>query len=249
MPQVALVTGGAIRIGCAIALKLAQSGYAVAIQYNNSKDEAQRTVEIIRAAGGVSECFRADLKEIAALEGLVSETEAAFGAISCLVNNASMFQDDSFQTMSPGGWDAHMAVNLRAPLFLAQAVARGLPADSKGDIINLIDQRVLRPNPMFFSYTVAKSALWAATQTMAQALAPRLRVNAIGPGPVLKSVHQTDEEFAHECASMPLGHGTTPEEIAGAALFILNAPAMTGQMITLDGGQHLLWQTPDLRVT
>ena len=249
MPQVALVTGGAIRIGCAIALKLAQSGYAVAIQYNNSKDEARRTAEIIRAAGGVSECFRADLKEIAALEGLVSETEAAFGAISCLVNNASMFQDDSFQTMSPSGWDAHMAVNLRAPLFLAQAVASRLPAGTKGDIINLIDQRVLRPNPMFFSYTVAKSALWTATQTMAQALAPRLRVNAISPGPVLKSVHQTAEEFDHECASMPLGHGTTPEEIAGAALFILNAPAMTGQMITLDGGQHLLWQTPDLRVT
>ncbi len=141
-----------------------------------------------------------------------------------------------------------MATNLEAPVFLAQAFAAQLPAGETGNIVNIVDQRVLRPNPLFFSYTLSKSALWAATKTMAQALAPRIRVNAIGPGPTLKSIHQTEEEFERERASMPLGHGATPEEIAEAVAFILSAPAITGQMIALDGGQHLLWQTPDLSV-
>ncbi len=142
-----------------------------------------------------------------------------------------------------------MAINLAAPVFLAQAFARQLPSDETGNIVNIIDQRVLRPNPQFFSYTLSKSALWAATKTMAQGLAPRIRVNAIGPGPALASVYQSAEDFEHEGRSTLLGHGTTPEEIANAVSFILGSPAMTGQMIALDGGQHLLWQTPDIRVT
>ncbi len=141
-----------------------------------------------------------------------------------------------------------MAVNLEAPVFLAQAFAAQLPDERTGNIVNIADQRVLRPNPHFFSYTLSKSALWAATKTMAQALAPRIRVNAIGPGPALGSVYQTGADFEHECRSMPLGHGTTPEEIADAVLFILRAASMTGQLIVLDGGQHLLWQTPDIQV-
>jgi NAD(P)-dependent dehydrogenase (short-subunit alcohol dehydrogenase family) len=249
MPQLALITGGAVRIGRAIALHLAKSGYSIAIQYNRSEGEAAETVAAIQQEGGAAASFRASLADPAQVGALIPAIAKAMGHLTCLVNNASHFADDRLPSVNAEGWRSHMAINLDAPVFLSQAFASQLPAEAAGNIVNVIDQRVLRPNPQFFSYTLSKSALWAATKTMAQALAPQIRVNAIGPGPALRSVYQSKDDFEQECRATPLGHGTTPEEIASAVLFILRTPAMTGQMIALDGGQHLLWQTPDIRVT
>jgi NAD(P)-dependent dehydrogenase (short-subunit alcohol dehydrogenase family) len=249
MTQLALITGGAVRIGRTIALHLAKNGYSIAIQYNNSEAEAAETVSAIRQAGAAAARFRASLADPAQVAALIPAIIKAMGPLTCLVNNASHFAADRFPLLTTESWRKHMAINLDAPIFLAQAFASQLPGEAAGNIVNIIDQRVLRPNPQFFSYTLSKSALWAATKTMAQALAPRIRVNAIGPGPALRNVYQSEEDFARECRAMPLGHGTAPEEIASTVLFILRTPAMTGQMIALDGGQHLLWQTPDVRVT
>jgi NAD(P)-dependent dehydrogenase (short-subunit alcohol dehydrogenase family) len=249
MTQLALITGSAVRIGRAIALHLAKSGYAIAIQYNHAEAGAAETVAAIQQAGGAAASFRASLADSVQVGALMPAIVKAMGPLTCLVNNASHFAGDRLPLLTAEGWRSHMAVNLDAPVFLSQAFASQLPAGTEGNIVNIIDQRVLRPNPQFFSYTLSKSALWAATKTMAQALAPQIRVNAIGRGPALRNVCQSEEDFEQECRAMPLGHGTTPEEIASAVLFILRTPAMTGQMIALDGGQHLLWQTPDVRVT
>jgi NAD(P)-dependent dehydrogenase (short-subunit alcohol dehydrogenase family) len=245
--KLALITGGAVRIGKALALRLAAAGYSVAIQYNHSGDEAASLAAAITKADGTAGCFGASLQNHEEVAALVPRVTEALGPVTCLVNNASHFADDRLPALSPASWREHMAVNLEAPVFLSQAFAAQLPEGENGNIVNIIDQRVLRPNPHFFSYTLSKSALWAATRTMAQALAPRIRVNAIGPGPALRSVYQSEAAFEQECRAMPLGHGTTPDEIADAVLFVLGAPSMTGQMIALDGGQHLLWQTPDIR--
>lgn len=247
MGEVALVTGGAVRIGKAISLRLAQEDFALAIHYNKSHAQAIDLIDGITRAGGVAKHFRADLDDAVASAALIPEVQQTLGKVTCLVNNASLFEDDRLGKLSQPRWDAHFSVNLRSPVVLSQAFAAQLPDNVKGNIINIIDQRVLRPNPQFFSYTLSKSALWTATQTMAQALAPHIRVNAIAPGPVLRSIHQTGDDFAHECGATLLGHGTTPEEIAEAVIFILRSPAMTGQLLALDGGQHLLWQTADIR--
>ncbi len=249
MAQLALITGAAVRIGRAIALHLAKHGFSVAVQYRNSKADAEATVATIKALGVQSACFEASLAEHAQGKALFPAVNRVMGRVTCLINNASFFADDRIESLTEESWNKHFAINLKTPVFLAQAFAAQLPAGETGNIINIIDQRVLRPNPQFFSYTLSKSALWAATKTMAQGLAPRIRVNAIGPGPALPSIYQSAEDFEHEARSTLLGHGTTPEEIANAVSFILNSPAMTGQMIALDGGQHLLWQTPDIRVT
>jgi NAD(P)-dependent dehydrogenase (short-subunit alcohol dehydrogenase family) len=158
-----------------------------------------------------------------------------------------MFAYDDIETLTSQVWDAQFAVNLKAPVFLAKAFAAALPEGKGGNVINIVDQRVWKPTPRFLSYALAKSGLWNATRTLAQALAPRVRVNAIAPGPTLKNVHQSDEDFRRQCEATILGRGTTPEEIAQAVRFILDAPAMTGQMIALDGGQHLAWETPDVK--
>jgi len=240
-----LVTGAGRRIGRTLALEFAAWGYAVAVHYNSSCSEALETVGEIRAGGGRAEAVQADLAEIADVEALVPDLNARLGPITCLVNNASEFLEDDLATLSPERWQRHLDVNLRAPVFLAKAFAAQLGATGPGNIINLIDQRVRRPTPEFFSYSVSKAGLWAATRMLAQALAPRVRVNGIGPGPVLASVYQSEDQFARQCAATPLGRGTRPTEIARAVRFILDAPAMTGQMIILDGGQHIAWQTPD----
>lgn len=186
----------------------------------------------------------ADLADADAVEGLLPSCVAALGTPSCLINNAAMFQEDDLTTLDAAAWDIQLAVNLKAPVFLSRQFARLLAPDTHGNIINIIDQRVWRPTPQLFSYAISKSGLWAATRMLAQALAPRIRVNAIGPGPVLKSTLQTDEQFRRECEATLLGRGSSPQEIAAAIRFILDAPAMTGQMIALDGGQHLAWQDP-----
>lgn len=238
-PKTALVTGAARRIGRAIALALAADGWQVAIHHNSSGEEAQLLADEIRDSGGRAGIIQGDLSKIEDVTGLIGKCAEKIGPPTCLVNNASTFLDDTAQNLKPEVWDRHINTNLRAPIFLATTFASQLPEDADGNIINIIDQRVLRPSPEFFSYTVSKAALWNATRTLAQALAPRIRVNAVSPGPVLRSIHQSTEDFDKEVAGTLLKRACPPEEIADAVLFILSSPSKTGQMITLDSGQHL----------
>ncbi len=245
LAQVALVTGAAKRVGKALALELARMGYAVGVHHMSSGAEAEATAEEIRALGVCAAVLAADLTETGAASALMDDCRAALGPVTCLVNNASLFLFDTVESLAEAQWRRNLAVNLDAPVFLAQDFARQLPGGAEGQIVNLIDQRVWRPSPDFLSYGIAKAGLWSATRMLAQALAPRIRVNAIGPGPALQSIHQSAEAFARQQTAMPLGRGTSPEEIAAALRYILCAPAMTGQMIALDGGQHLEWRMGD----
>lgn len=244
IPKVALVTGGAKRLGRAIALALAEHGWDVAIHYHHSASEAEQTTADIRRLGRRSVAIQADLGREAEVEAILPQVGKMLGPISCLVNNASVFEMDKVDTATRDSWDRHIETNLRAPLVLSQAFARQLPDDTDGNIINMLDQRVWKLTPYFLSYTVAKMGLWTLTRTLALGLAPRIRVNGIGPGPTLPSARQSAEQFAAQSAAMPLGHGASVEEIAAAAIYILSARSMTGQMIALDGGEHLGWQVP-----
>lgn len=244
VPKVALVTGAARRVGRALALALAEDGFAVAVHHHRSRAEAESLVATIDDIGGRAVALAADLADEAALARLMAEAEAALGPIGCLVNNAAIFAEDTLETATRESWEAHLSVNLRAPFVLIQHFAARLPTEAGGVVVNLLDERVWSLTPFFVSYTLSKAGLWTLTQTMALALAPRIRVNGIGPGPTLPSPRQSPEQFARQCAAMPLRRGTGPEEIAAALRFILAAPAMTGQMIALDGGQHLGWAQP-----
>jgi NAD(P)-dependent dehydrogenase (short-subunit alcohol dehydrogenase family) len=240
-PRAALVTGAAKRIGRAIALDLAAHGWAVAVHYHHSAAEAAELGHEIERTGARAVALQADLAREAHTHALVPRAVEALGPLTCLVNNASLFEMDKIETVTRASWDAHIETNLRAPLVLSQAFASQLPAGAHGNIVSMLDQRVWNLTPYFLSYTVAKTGLWTLTRTLALALAPRIRVNGIGPGPTLPSPRQSPEQFAEQCRAMPLGRGTTLEEICAALQFILSAPAMTGQMIALDGGQHLGW--------
>jgi NAD(P)-dependent dehydrogenase (short-subunit alcohol dehydrogenase family) len=241
LPKAALVTGGAVRLGRAICMALAESGFAVAIHCQRSLSAANELAERIQRAGGAASVLQADLGAEAQTVELIERAEHHHGPIGVLVNNASTFERDEWDDATRASWDQHLEPNLRAPFVLMQAMARSLPSTAEGVIINMLDQRVWSLTPHFISYSVSKAALWALTQQMALALAPRIRVNGIGPGPALPSPRQTQEQFERQCASVPLRRGTTPEEVARAVLTILSLPAMTGQMIALDGGQHLQW--------
>ena len=240
----ALVTGAARRIGREIARALARRGHPVAIHYRRSRGAAEEAVAEIADAGGRAVALAADLADEAATRALLARAGDALGPVAVLVNNASVFEHDSIATASRESWDRHMETNLRAPFVLMQAMAEALPADRRGDIVNILDERVWNLTPHFVSYTLTKAGLWTLTRTMALALAPRIRVNAVGPGPTLPSPRQSRAQFDRQAAMMPLGRGSTPGEVAEAVGFILAAPAMTGQMIALDGGQHLGWAQP-----
>jgi NAD(P)-dependent dehydrogenase (short-subunit alcohol dehydrogenase family) len=244
IPMAALVTGGAQRIGRALSLALAEAGFALAIHYHRSHRAADLLAARIRNDGGKAIAVAADLADEASVLALLARAERELGPIGCLVNNAAVFADDTVATVTRQSWDLHLAVNLRAPFVLIQDFAARLPAQMSGLVVNLLDQRVWSLTPYFVSYTLAKAGLWTLTQTMALALAPRIRVNGIGPGPTLPSPRQTSEQFVRQCEQVPLRRGTSPQEIAAALRFILSAPAMTGQMIALDGGQHLGWAQP-----
>jgi len=241
----ALVTGGAKRIGRAISLVLARSGYSVAIHCNRSRDDALSLEAEIKAGGGRAAILVADLADTAAAARLVPDAIQALGPLTLLVNNASIFEDDSIGTLDLKNWERQFAINLATPVFLAQAFAAQAPSGSA--IVNMLDQRVLKTTPQFFSYALTKSALYDATRTLAQALAPRIRVNGVAPGPTLPSSRQTTEDFARQSANMPLGSGATPEEIAEAVLFLARARSVTGTILPVDGGQHIAWETPDMR--
>ena len=241
-----LITGSAKRIGRQMALDLADDGWDVAVHCDKSLDEAMEVALLIRAKGCKAVVVQGDLAENGIAEKLIAGSVAGIGPLTGLINNASIFEIDTVGEITAESWQRHLDINLRSPVMLAQAFAKQLPKGENGNIINIIDQRVWKLNPRFFSYTMSKSGLWTATRTLAQALAPRIRVNAIGPGPALPSARMSQDDFAKQESLTLLGRGTSPAEISQAVKFILSQPALTGQMIALDGGQHLVWQTADV---
>lgn len=241
MPRAALVTGAARRIGRAIALALARDGWAVAVHHRAGRDDAAALVDELTRLGAAAIALEADLADETTAADLIARAAQKLGPLGVLVNNASLFERDAALDHTRASWDAHMAANLRAPVVLTQHFAQALPAAATGCVINIIDQRVWNLTPHFFSYTMSKAALWTATQTMALALAPRVRVNAVGPGPVLPSARQSAAQFEAQWREQPLQCATTPDDIAEAVLYLTHARAVTGQMIAVDGGQHLNW--------
>jgi len=242
IPRAALVTGGGARLGRAIALALAEAGFAVAIQYRGSADAAAETTRTLESLGVRHAALQADLADEASSAGLLARAEEAVGPLGVLVNNASTFERDEWHDADRQSWDRHLEPNLRAPFVLMQDFARRLPEGAEGMVLNMLDQRVWSLTPHFVSYSLSKAGLWALTQQMALALAPRrIRVNAIGPGPALPSPRQSEAQFRAQCDSVPLGRGTSPGEVARAAMSLLCLPSVTGQMLALDGGQHMQW--------
>lgn len=236
-----LVTGGARRIGRFIALDLARHGWRVAVHHHLSAKAAQAVVGEIEAMGGTAAVVSADLTREDETTALVGRAAEAVGPLSALINNASVFERDGALDATRASWDLHMEVNLRAPFVLTQDFVRQLPEEVGGNVINILDQRVWNLTPFFTSYTLSKAGLWTLTQTLALALAPRVRVNAVGPGPTLPSQRQTPESFRRQWSAVPLARQVQPEEVAAAVRFILDAPSVTGQMIAIDAGQHLGW--------
>lgn len=236
---VALVTGAARRVGRAIALALAAAGWDVVVHFRTADEDAESVVREIEALGRRAAAIGTDLSAEAETASLMARAAAALGPITCLVNNASTFESDTVATATRASWDTHMEVNLRAPFVLAQAFQAQLPDGADGAIINIIDQRVWNLTPDFTTYTLSKAGLWGLTQILARAMAPRVRVNGIGPGPTLQSVHQSADDFAEEWTAMPLTRQVLPEDICRAVVFILESPAVTGQMIAVDAGQHM----------
>lgn len=242
----ALITGGARRIGAAIAHDLARQGFAVAIHYNHSRADAEKLAAEIRAEGGRAETVQADLTNASDVAGLLRAASAAIGPITLLVNNASIFENDTAANFGLELLDRHFAIHLKAPAVLTRDFAAALPANTSGLIVNIIDQRVWKLTPDQFTYTLSKSALWTATQTFAQALAPRIRVNAIGPGPTMPSPRQSQADFQAQVDGVPLKRATALDEFGRTIRYLWDTPSVTGQMIAIDGGQHLAWQTPDV---
>lgn len=240
----ALITGAAKRIGRAIALDLAAHGWAVAVHFNSSEADAIQVCDEIVQAGGRAAPVRADLRREEECTALVKRATAVLGTPTLLINNASIFEKDSPETATRESWEAHMQINLRAPFVLIQEFSAALPEDATGHVVNIVDQRVWNLTGAFTSYTVSKAALWTLTRTLALALAPRIRVNAVGPGPTLPSARQTEEQFQKQWQAVPLARQVFTDEICEAIRFIIDAHSMTGQMIALDGGQHLGWAPP-----
>jgi len=236
-----LITGASKRIGRAITIKLARLGWNVALHYNSSSHEAEQLSSELLSEGYKSTLIQADLRDSENLEGVIDKTRDALGPITCLINNASMFEPDRIDSVSEASFKNHISTNLLAPLLLSKAFVKQFDqiAGEQGNIVNIIDQRVLNLRPDFLSYTLSKAALWTLTQTLAMELAPKIRVNAIGPGPTLANTRQTEAQFRQQCAGLPLGYGATDTEIADGVAFLLSARSITGEFIAMDGGNHL----------
>ena len=244
--RVALVTGSARRIGRAIVEDLARAGFAVAIHCNRSRDEAEAVSAGIVAQGGTAMVVTADLADLQGVPAILDRVAAAIGAPTLLVNNASVFEDDGIGNFDAARFQRQLAINLTAPVLLADAFAAVLPAAEHGLVVNIVDQRAWKTTPYYMSYQLSKSSLLTATRTLAQALAPRIRVNAIGPGPTVPSPRQDVEDFRRQAEAVPLRHGPELAEFARTILYLYETRSITGQMIGLDGGQHLAWETPDV---
>lgn len=252
----ALITGAGKRLGREMALYLAGRGHDVALHYASSREGAEQTAAEARALGVHAVTLQADLLDEAAMAGLVpAAVQALGGKLDVLINNASIFEHDTIETATEESWQRHIGSNLRAPFVLTQGFARQAPPavqDGAGEplagslVVNMIDQRVRKLTPEFMTYTIAKMGLWAFTRTAAQALAPAIRVNAIGPGPTLRGGRQSAEHFARQRAATVLGRGANPSDINAALGYFLDAPSVTGQLLCIDGGQHLAWETPDI---
>lgn len=252
----ALVTGAGIRLGRAMALYLAQRGYDVAVHYASSEADAASLVDEIKAMGQRAVALQADLLDETASQALIGRaSEGLGGPLTCLVNNASIFEYDTLQSATRESWDRHIGSNLRAPFVLTQNFAAQAPKatpDDNGEpfaqalVVNMLDQRVRKLTPEFMTYTIAKMGLWALTQTSAQALAPDIRVNAIGPGPTLRGIRQSEAHFEKQRKNVPLGRGANTQDITAALGYFLDAPAVTGQLLCVDGGQNLAWSTADI---
>jgi len=242
-----LITGAAKRLGRAIASKLAKSGWDIAIHYRSSKAEAESLAAEVTKLGRRAALVEGELSDEREVAAIVPQASAALGGLTALVNSASVFEDDRIDTVTQATWDRHIRVNLRAPLMLSQAFAKQLPKGANGAIVNIVDQAVINLTPQFLSYTVSKAALWTLTQTLAQALAPAIRVNAVGPGPSLKAAKQTQANFDRQVAEQTLlKRPSEPQDIAGAVHYLLSARAVTGQLMLVDSGQHLMWHQDDL---
>ncbi|WP_099866281.1 SDR family oxidoreductase [Pararhizobium haloflavum] len=242
----ALVTGGAKRIGRAIASDLAKSGYAVSVHANGSLAEADALAACLNKNGGRAQVVGGDLFDGQAPQSILSQAASNFGPVDLLINNASVFADDTATEFDEATFNRHFDIHVKAPLRLSAALVGALPSGQSALIVNVIDQRVWALNPRFFSYTLSKSTLWTATQTLAQALAPHIRVNAIGPGPTLANDRQSEEDFERQSRAVLLGHGPDLDEFGRTIRYLADTPSITGQMIALDGGQHLAWETPDV---
>lgn len=252
----ALVTGGGARLGRAMALYLGHRGFDVAVHYSQSEDGAKSVVAELEVMGRKGVALKADLLVEAETQALLPKASDLLGGpITCLINNASIFEYDNIQSGTRESWDRHLESNLRAPFVLTQALAAQAPDPVPDDadepvaqalVVNMLDQRIHKLTPEFMSYTIAKMGLWAMTQTTAQALAPKVRVNGIGPGPTLKGHRQSEEHFERQRKATILERGANPSDIKAALGFFLDSPAVTGQMIAVDGGQHLAWETPDI---
>jgi len=247
--KTALVTGAGRRLGRAIALDLAADGWNIVIHYNSSEDEADSAAQSVRAFGMEAATVRCDLSKESDTLTLIDRATAELGPLTALVNSASLFEDDAWNTVTRKSWDDHLEINLRAPFVLAQGFARQLPDGVIGNIVNVIDQRVLKPTPQFLSYRLSKAGLYWLTTTLAQGMAPRIRVNAVGPGPTIRNARQSEADFARQQGATILGRGAAPADICAAIRYLLTASAVTGQMLAVDGGQHLIWQTPDVQVS
>jgi NAD(P)-dependent dehydrogenase (short-subunit alcohol dehydrogenase family) len=241
-----LITGAAKRLGREIALDLARNGWDIALHYNESESDAEETAALIRRENRSVALLQANLENENQVSGLVGRAAAELGPLAALVNSASIFQRDEWASATRRSWELHMAVNLRAPFVLAQEFARTLPEPLHGAIVNIVDQRVLKPTPQFISYSLSKAGLYWLNTTLAQALAPRIRVNAVAPGPTIINARQREEDFRRQREATILGTGADPHDICGAVRYLLTASVVTGQMIAVDGGQHLIWQTPDV---
>ncbi|MBY0462371.1 MAG: SDR family oxidoreductase [Alphaproteobacteria bacterium] len=247
--QTLLITGSAKRIGKSLATHFAMQGWNVAVHYNTSKNEALELLRELSTLGIKSAAFQADLRDESSYSNLIQRVNKELGTLDCLINNTSSFEYDSVQTADRNSWDLHMETNLRAPFVLSQQFTNQLPENTFGNIINILDQRVWNLTPHFISYTLSKAGLWTLTQTLALALAPKIRVNAIGPGPTLINNKQSEDHFKKQCQNTPLQRAPELKEIAEAVQFILNAPSLTGQMLALDNGQHMGWAFPNQSIS
>lgn len=244
--KAALVTGAGKRIGRAFAMALASDGWFVFVHHNASAADAKQTVADIVASGGKAKAVRADLTSAKQTEALIEKCKAKDVALTCLVNSASLFAFDAAPHAGTELFDKHMAVNLRAPMLLAQALARQLPDGETGVIVNILDQKLWNLNPDFLTYSLSKIGLQGLTTLLAQAFAPRLRVGGIAPGLTLRSGKQTDERFRQQHTANPLGVGVEPEDLVRALRFILATPSFTGDTLIVDSGEHLTGRPRDI---